>query len=457
MELLVIGLSHKTAPVAVRERLAIVPGELEAHVRRLAAAAGMREAVVVSTCNRTEIYGAFSDADQAQRSVREVLMELLVAGGPLPDAEDPEMVCARHLYTRERREAVLHLFRVAASLDSLVVGEPQILGQIKEAYDLSLQAGAAGPLLGSVFSQAFRVARKVRRDTGIALAKVSVSSVAVDLARQVWGGFKGRKVLMVGAGKMVDLACRVLVREGATLAIVNRTLSKAEELAARLGGAALPWDKLREALVRADIVFASTGARNFVLTHDLVHHASRARHGASQLLIDIAVPRNIDPAVVSLNGVILWNIDALNQAVADNQQDRRQEADRAEAMIEQEITQFLARLRSRSAGPTIAALRAKATSVARGEAEKFLATLPSADERTRQGIMRLAESIANKFVHAPSTALKKHSAEGNPEDVDLIEAAHRMHDLPPVQPVPDQTEGDDADRTGADSKKATPT
>ena len=149
MELFVTGLSHRTAPVAVRERLAIVPAELEAHVRRLAAAAGMREAVVVSTCNRTEIYGAFSDAEQAQRSVREVLMEALLAGGPLPDAEDPEMVCARHLYTRERREAVLHLFRVAASLDSLVIGEPQILGQIKEAYDLALRAGAAGPLLGA--------------------------------------------------------------------------------------------------------------------------------------------------------------------------------------------------------------------------------------------------------------------------------------------------------------------
>jgi glutamyl-tRNA reductase len=457
MELFVTGLSHRTAPVAVRERLAIVPAELEAHVRRLAAAAGMREAVVISTCNRTEIYGAFSDADQAQRSVREVLMAALVAGGPLPEAEDPEMVCARHLYTRERREAVLHLFRVAASLDSLVVGEPQILGQIKEAYELALRAGAAGPLLGSVFSQAFRVARKVRRDTGIALAKVSVSSVAVDLAREVWSGFKGRRVLIVGAGKMADLACRVLVREGATLAIVNRTQGKAEELAARLGGAALPWTKLGEALVRADIVFASTGAREFVLTHDLVHHASRARHGDPQLLIDIAVPRNIDPAVAALNGVILWNIDDLNQVVSNNQQDRRQEADRAEAMIEQEIAQFLARLRGRSAGPTIAALRAKATGVARSEAEKALAALPDADERTRRVIQTMADAIANKFVHAPSVALKKHSAEGNGDGVDLIEAAHKMHDLPPVQPVPDQAEGDDADSKSADSKKATPT
>ena len=174
------------------------------------------------------------------------------------------------------------------------------------------------------------------------------------------------------------------------------------------------------------------------------------------MLIDIAVPRNIDPAVESLNGVILWNIDALNQVVSDNQQDRRQEADRAEAMIEQEVAQFLARLRGRSAGPTIAALRAKAIGVARSEAEKTLAALPDADERTRQAILRMADAIANKFVHAPSTALKKHSAEGA-EGVDLIEAAHRMHDLPPVQPVPDQAEGDDADSKGADSKKATPT
>jgi glutamyl-tRNA reductase len=456
MELFVTGLSHRTAPVAVRERLAIVPGELEAHVRRLATAAGMREVVVVSTCNRTEIYGAFSDADQAQRSVRQLLIEALASAGPLPDAEDPEMICARHLYTRERREAVLHLFRVAASLDSLVVGEPQILGQIKEAYELALKAGAAGPLLGGVFSQAFRVARKVRRDTGIALAKVSVSSVAVDLARQAWGSFRGRRVLMVGAGKMADLACRVLVREGATLAIVNRTQGKAEELATRLGGAALPWDKLREALVRADIVFASTGAREFVLTHALVEHARKARHGDPLMLMDIAVPRNIDPAVGSLDGVYLYDIDDLNKIVGANQQDRRQEADRAEAMIEQEITQFLARLRSRSAGPTIAALRAKASGVARSEAEKALAALPDADERTRQVILRMADAIANKFVHAPSTALKKHSAEGG-DGVDLIEAAHKMHDLPPVQPVPDQAEGDESDREAADSKKATPT
>jgi glutamyl-tRNA reductase len=450
MELFVTGLSHRTAPVAVRERLAIVPGELEAHVRRLAAAAGMREAVVLSTCNRTEIYGAFADCEQAKRSVREVLIEALAAGGPLPEHEDPQAVCARHLYTRERHEAILHLFRVSASLDSLVIGEPQILGQIKEAYDLAVRAGAAGPLLGSIFSRAFRVARKVRRDTGIALQKVSVSSVAVDLARQVWGGFKGRRVLIVGAGKMADLACRVLVREGASLAIVNRTRTKADELATRLGGAALPWEKLGEALVRADIVFASTGAREPVITRELVHHATRARHGTPLLLIDIAVPRNIDPAVESLDGVILWNIDALNKVVADNQQDRRQEADRAEALIEQEIAQFLATARSRGAGPTIAALRNKAAGIARSEAEKLLATMPEADERTRRAILMMSESIANKIVHAPSVALKKHAAEGG-DGVDLIEAAHRMHDLPSLQAVTDP-EGDDP----ADSKKATP-
>ena len=299
-----------------------------------------------------------------------------MAGGPLPDAEDPELVCARHLYTRERREAVLHLFRVAASLDSLVVGEPQILGQIKEAYELALRAGAAGPLLGGVFSQAFRVARKVRRDTGIAAAKVSVSSVAVDLARQVWGGFKGRRVLMVGAGKMADLACRVLVREGATLAIVNRTHGKAEELADApgRGGAALG-QAARGAGARGHRVRVHRGP-GVRADARLVEHARKARHGAPLLLMDIAVPRNIDPAVGNLDGVYLYDIDDLNKIVGDNQQDRRQEADRAEAMIEQEITQFLARLRSRSAGPTIAALRAKASGVARSEAEKALAALP---------------------------------------------------------------------------------
>ena len=459
MELFVTGLSHRTAPVAVRERLAIVPAELEAFVRRLAAAAGMREAVVLSTCNRTEIYGAFADCEEAKSSVRALIAEALAAGGPLPEDEEPESVCARHLYTWERREAVLHLFRVSASLDSLVIGEPQILGQIKEAYELAARAGAAGPQLRAIFAEAFRVAKKIRRDTGIAQQRVSISSVAVDLARQVWGGFKGRKVLVIGAGKMADLAARVLTREGATLAILNRTRSKADELAARLGGVALPWESLREALIRADIVITSTGAREPVLRRDLVDQVRKARHGTPLLLIDIGVPRNVEPSVDSLDGVYLYDIDALQKIVDENKDDRKQEGDRAEALIEEEIARFVARARSRSAGPTIAALRGRYQGFARAEAEKWLASLPEADERTRRAFLMLADSLVNKALHAPSVALKKHAAEGG-DGPDLIEAAQRLHDLQPLQPVAGEGDGDEAGDTGESPagtvKKASP-
>jgi glutamyl-tRNA reductase len=437
MELFVIGLSHRTAPVAVRERLAIVPGELEAYLKRTATLAGMREAVIVSTCNRVEIYGAFADCDEAMSSVRAQLAQQLRGAGA---EEDPEVLATlgRHLYAREKREALHHLFRVAASLDSLVIGEPQILGQIKEAYELAAKLGTAGPLLGSIFPRAFRVARKVRRDTGIAEQKVSVSSVAVDLARRVWGGFEGRRVLVIGAGKMADLAARVLAREGASLAVTNRTPARAEELARRLGAQVEPWDQLAGAVVRSDIVISSTGAREPILRKRLLADLQRTRRHRQLVLIDIAVPRDIDPSVADLDDVFLYDIDDLQKVVADNLEDRRQEANRAEALIEEEVARFLASARGRAAGPTIAALRARAEAVARTEMERVLGTLPGADERTTRAFRSLVDGLVAKLLHAPMVALKKDAGadgEGN-----LVEAVHKLFGLPALQPVDDDPE-----------------
>jgi glutamyl-tRNA reductase len=460
MELFVIGLSHRTAPVAVRERLAIVPGELEAFHKRMAALTGMREAVIISTCNRVEVYGAFSDCDEAVSGVRALLAEQLGAGGRgSPDEPEPSVLLAKHVYARLRREAVHHLFRVAASLDSLVIGEPQILGQIKEAYELAAKVGTAGPLLGSVFPRAFRVARKVRRDTGIAEQRVSVSSVAVDLARRVWGGFEGKRVLIVGAGKMADLAARVLAREGASLAVTNRTPARAQELAQRLSAKVEAWDDLPGAVVRSDIVISSTGAREPILRKRLLADLQRTRRHQPLVLIDIAVPRDIEPAVAELDGVYLFDIDDLQKVVADNLEDRRQEADRAEAMIDEEITRFLASDRGRAAGPTIAALRARVDGVARGELERVLATLPGADERTARALRALADGIVAKLLHAPSVALKKDASESG-EGINLVEAAHRLFGLPPLQPLsgeprdPTEATGDGESKPAPAQKKA---
>ena len=447
MQLFVVGLSHRTAPVAVRERLAIDPAELEARLRTVVALPGVREVAIVSTCNRVEIYGAFSDADVALASLRTQMIDALgaVARGPGgSDDETADVLFARHVYTRVRHEALHHLFRVAASLDSLVIGEPQILGQVKEAFDLAEKVGTAGPTLGSVFSRAFRVARKVRRDTAIAAQRVSVASVAVDLARQVWGGFAGRRVLLIGAGEMADLAARVLARDGATLAVCNRTRARGEELATKLQAQVEDWEHLKEALGRADIVISSTGAREPVLRRAMVAEVQKGRRGRELVLIDIAVPRDVESSVGKLNGVFLYDIDDLQKIVGQNLEDRRSEGDRAEALIEAEMARFLATDRGRSAGPTIAALRSWAAQLARTELERALGGLPGADERTRRSMKAMADGLVAKMLHAPSVALKK-EAGGSGEGPNLVEATHRLFDLPPVQPVADVDDRDDRD------------
>src|SRR5215471_19014330 len=287
IDVVVLGLSHRTAPVALRERLTVVPEQADSMARDLAAVSGVREAALLSTCNRVEVYAVAADHEAALRALG---AELARRGGIAEAELEP------HLYTRKQDGAVHHLFRVASSLDSLVIGEPQILGQVKAAYDAAVRCGTLGPILGDCFQRAFRVARRVRRETAIARNPVSVSSVAVELAWQVFEDFQGKGVLVVGAGKMSDLAARALRAHGARLTITNRTRARAEELAARFEAAVHPWEDLAGALVAADIVIASTGARVPVLTRDLLGRAQRARRRRPLFLIDIAVPRDVEPA-----------------------------------------------------------------------------------------------------------------------------------------------------------------
>jgi glutamyl-tRNA reductase len=450
VDLIVIGLSHQTAPVEVRERLAVIPGEIEAHLQQLVRLPGVAEAALVSTCNRVEVYAASADARTGLAALREHLRRGLAGTGSEQPGGDAEI--DRYLYERMGREAVHHLFRVAASLDSLVVGEPQILGQIKEAFDVALRVRTAGRVLGSAFPWAFRVARKVRRDTAIARQPVSVSSVAVELARQVWSGFEGRRVLVVGAGKMSDLAARALRASGATVAVTNRTAARAEELAQRWGCAVEPYTDLEGALGRADIVITSTGAREPILGLALLERAQKARRRRPLVLIDIAVPRDVDPAVDKLEGIYRWDIDELQKVVAQNLEDRRQEADRAEALVDEELARCLAARRGHAVGPTITALRTRYLGVARAEAEKAAASWPGLDERSRRALSVMAEAIAAKLLHAPQVALKKGAAGDDGES--LLAAAHALFDLPVVEalsdPPPEGEGGGETEDEGRD-------
>ncbi len=431
-DVIVLGVSHRTAPVAVRERLTVAEDQLETTLRQTVALPGVREVAMLCTCNRVEIYAVASDREAALRALGSEL-----AGRAAVAAAELEP----HLYMRADAEAVHHLFRVASSLDSLVVGEPQILGQVKTTHDVALRAGTAGSILNLCFSRAFRVARRVRRETAIARNPVSVSSVAIDLARQVFGGFDGRRVLIVGAGKMSDLAARALQGQGAALTVTNRTPARAQELASRMACGVHPWEDLVGALAAADIVLASTGAREPVLTRALVSKAQKLRRGRPLFLIDIAVPRDVEPSCAELEGIYLADIDDLQKVAAGHRDGRRSEAEQAESIVEQELTRFIESFRGRQVGPTVAALRARVLTLAKTEAEKLVAGMSHLSERDRRAILQFAESVANKLLHAPQMALKKDTSG---EGVPLVTAVQRLFDLPVVEAVEDLAADDSA-------------
>jgi glutamyl-tRNA reductase len=426
IDLLVMGLSHRTAPLSVRERLAVAPEQVGQAVRGLAALPSVREAALLSTCNRVEVYVATPDPDAAIGALRQDFAER--AGTTLTEL-------GPHLYVRVDVDAVHHLFRVAASLDSQVVGEPQILGQVKQAHDTASGAGAVGPVLRACFAGAFRIARRVRRETGIARNPVSLSSVAIEYARKIFEGFVGRTVLLVGAGKMADLAARALRGQGAELLITNRTAARAHELATRIGGEVHSFEDLEGAMIRADIVIASTGARQPVLTRALVDRAQRKRRGRPLFLIDIAVPRDVEAGCAELSDVFVADIDDLQKQADAHSTERRGEADRAEVMVEREVQRFLEAHRGRRVGPTIAALRAHFLAVACAEAERVAGGqgVAAGGERERRARLDLAESIAKKLLHAPQIVLKKGGAD--PVDGDaLMASVQRLFDLEVADP-----------------------
>jgi glutamyl-tRNA reductase len=404
MGLFVAGLNHRTAPVALREQLAVEEDKLRELIRDVQGTGVAREAVLISTCNRVEVY-AVADAPGEARAA--VFRKLCQHRGLDHGTVDP------HVYTHLDEEAVRHAFRVASSLDSMMIGEPQILGQVKDAFALAQACETVGPTLHTLFSQAFAVAKKVRTETDIARHAVSISFAAVELAKKIFAGLTGRAVLLVGAGKMSELAARHLVDQGAfPVYVVNRTWARAQELARALAGTAVPFAELDVALGQVDIVVTSTGATQPVVRRDLVQRVMHGRRGRPLFFIDIAVPRDVEEAVGTLDDVYVYDIDDLKQVVDANLRERAREAQRAEALVEREVAKFAARLRDVEVIPTIVSLRERLESIRATELKRALARVPDATAETRDAMEALSSAIVNKIMHAPITKLRESGRAG---------------------------------------------
>ena len=404
MPLFVTGLSHKNAPVALREQLAVEEDKLRELLQDLQAGDVLREVVVLSTCNRVEIYGV-ADAPGEARAL--AFRSLCRHRGVDLGTVEPL------LYTHLEADAVRHAFRVSASLDSMMIGEPQILGQVKDAFGLAQACETVGPQLHQLFSQAFSVAKRVRTETEIARHAVSVSFAAVELAKKIFDGLSGRAVLLLGAGKMSELAAKHLVEQGAfPIYVANRTWGRAQDLARALSGTAVPWDELSTALAAVDIVVTSTGASEPVITRAAVTRIMHGRRGRPLFFIDIAVPRDVETGVDGLDDVYRYDIDDLKQVVDANLRERAREAHRAETLVEREVAKFMARQGDVEVIPTIVSLRARLEEIRLGEVRKTLARLPDAPPETRVAIEALSTAMVNKILHAPITKLRESGRAG---------------------------------------------
>jgi glutamyl-tRNA reductase len=393
MSILLIGVNHKTAPVEIRERLAFTDEACANGLRHLVDGEVVREGLIVSTCNRVEILSATA-SDQVEFGVGR-LTQFLDSSGCLPTG-----FLDKHLYRHTDEEAVRHLFRVASSLDSMVVGEPQVLGQVRRAYSLAVEAGTAGRVLNRLVHHTFRVAKRVRNETGIAANAVSISYMAVELGKKIFDSLKGCTVMLIGAGEMAELSARHLVNAGASrVMIANRTEESAQKIATEFGATSIPLDKLDDSLAEADVVICSTGAPTYVLTEEQARKALERRRNRPTCLIDISVPRNIDPKVGHVPNVFLFDIDDLESVISSNIREREREAERAELIVQSEVMQFQQTLRLMDVGPTIGALREKLQDIARTEMTRQRKRLGPLTKDQEAAVESLLMSTVNKISH----------------------------------------------------------
>ncbi len=419
MKLLITGVSHKTAPVEVRECLAFREDTLSAALADLQSREGVSEAVILSTCNRVEITVTTDDAVDPRAIVDAFLTEhkRVNAGRIGP-----------HLYRHEGRDAIHHLFRVAASLDSMVVGEPQILGQLKSAYAAAKDCGALCGWLDGLLSRAFSVAKRVRSETGIGQMAVSVSYAAVELSRKIFGSLANRTVMIAGAGKMSELAARHLRRSGAShVFVTNRTHERAVEMAKLFQGTPVEYTRFVSMLPEVDILIASSGAPHYILHKEEMQRVIAARRNRPMFLIDIAVPRNIEPSINNLDNVFLYDIDDLQEVVNANLRERMKEADHAETLVTEEVDRMMARLKVAEVTPIIVGLQEQLEQIRAGEIEKVRRRLGPLTPEQEQAIDALTRGIINKIAHGPISELRNHA--GRPEGAHVVAAIRKAFHL----------------------------
>jgi len=417
MNLIVIGVNHQTAPVEVREQFTISEARLPEAVKTLAAQPGIEEAMIVSTCNRVELIARTKDADANLDGCLKKMYGV--------DAQSYR----KYLYEYRERDAIRHVFRVASSLDSMVVGEPQILGQVKEAYATARAVGALHSQLDALYSRAFAVAKRVRTETAIATSAVSIASVAVELAQKIFGNLEGKSVYLVGAGKMCELAARHLLAHGATkLYVGNRTYERAAALAKKFNGEPISFDHLYETVDRADIVISSTGAPHTIFRKEHGERFLARRKNRPMFFIDIAVPRDVDPEMNKLDGIFVYDIDDLQQVVASHISDRRAEADRAEAIVQLEVDKFQARLQTLDVVPTIVSLQEHLETVRQAEIDRVRGRLGMLTPEQEMAIEALSRGIINKIMHTPITTLKSAARESS-ESTTIVDLVRKLFNL----------------------------
>lgn len=416
-ELVTLGVTHKSAPVEIREQLAFSGQTLDLALQRLVQLPSVEEGVILSTCNRVEVTAATADGDRAIDDLT----------GFLASAERLSSdVLVPHLSVFRGRDAIRHLFRVAASLDSMMVGEPQILGQLKDSYERAAVSGTAGTILHRCFHKSFNVAKRIRSETSVGSKAVSVSSAAVELTAKIFDHLGDKTAMLIGAGQMAELAAHHLMSRGVSkLIVVNRTLEHAEALARELQATAASLDELDRHLPTADIVIGSAAADNYVLTTSMIQTALRQRRYRSVFLIDMSVPRNFEPRINDLDNVYLYDIDDLSSIAETNRDERGREAEKAEEIVEQEVDRFSRWLATLDAVPTIVALRERAERIRQAEIARTLAGLKDLTERDREALEAMTSAMVNKLLHAPI----QHIKEGGRDGLRYLATARELFDL----------------------------
>jgi len=399
VNLILVGVNHKTTPVEIREKLAFTKGKIEESVDRLFNFPDIIEHTILSTCNRVEIYARANCQDSAIKAIKQFICDFHEVS-PV-ELED-------HFYSYRNEEAVEHLFRVSSSLDSMILGEAQILGQVKDAYSLAKDLRSTGLVLNQLFEKAFSIAKKVREETGIAERSVSISSAAVELAQKIFDDLENRTVMLVGTGEMAELAAKHLISYGVkTVYVTSRTYDRAANLARTLNGSALDFEAFKNELHRADIVITSTSAPNFIIKKEMVEKAIHERKNKPIFFIDIAVPRDIEPDVNDLENIYLYDIDDLQVVVSANMKEREKEAENAMNFISQEVTKFNNWVGTLDAVPTIVEIRKKAENIRMQEIEKTLKKISHLSEDDKKLLRQMSSSMVNKILHKPTIKLKQ--------------------------------------------------